>query len=87
MCFSYFKCMFHVFYTDVAKVDQDAAYIAKVLHVCCMCFYFDVTYISHICCKYFIWMLRMFAMVFKCLSGVFTSISDASFKCFIVGIS
>jgi hypothetical protein len=57
-------------HTNVAKVDQDAAYIAKVLHVCCKCFYYDVAYVSHICCKYFIWMLRMFAMVFKCLSGV-----------------
>jgi hypothetical protein len=31
-----------------------------------VCFYRDVAYVLHICCKYFIWMLRMFAMVFKC---------------------
>jgi hypothetical protein len=37
-----------------------------------------VTYISHICCKYFIWMLRMMVMV----SSVFVSILDARFKCF-----
>ena len=30
-----FRCMFQVFYTDVAKVDQDVAYVAMVVHVCC----------------------------------------------------
>jgi hypothetical protein len=34
-------------------------------------------------CKCFIWMLHMFAMVFKCFSSIFTSISDTCFKCFI----
>jgi hypothetical protein len=36
------------------------------LDVCCKCVYLDVAYVSHICCKCFTWMLRMFAMVFKC---------------------
>jgi hypothetical protein len=31
----------------------------------------------------FIWMLHMFAMVFKCFSVVFASVSGACFKCFI----
>jgi hypothetical protein len=34
--------------------------------VCCKCVYMDVTYLSHICCKRFICMLRIFAIVFKC---------------------
>jgi hypothetical protein len=56
-----------VFYTDVAKVDRDIAYVAIVVHVCCKllfpmfhlffldvcckCFYLDVPYVSHICYK------------------------------------
>jgi hypothetical protein len=36
----------------------------------------------HICCKCFTWMLRIFAMVFKCFSCGFASVSDACFKCF-----
>jgi hypothetical protein len=42
-CFSYFRwCMLQVFYTDVAKVDRDIAYVAMVIHVCCICFYLYV---------------------------------------------
>jgi hypothetical protein len=33
--FSCFRCIFQVFYTDVAKVDRDVAYVAMVVHVCC----------------------------------------------------
>jgi hypothetical protein len=33
---------------------------------CCKSVYLDVAYVSHISCKYFIWILRMFVMVFKC---------------------
>jgi hypothetical protein len=36
------------------------------LDVCCKCVYVDIAYVLHICCKCFIWILRMFAMVFKC---------------------
>jgi hypothetical protein len=43
--------------------------------VCCKCVYLDVGYISRICCKYFIWILRMFAIVFKCFSGVSSVLS------------
>jgi hypothetical protein len=48
-----------VFHTDVAKVDQDVVYIAMV------------AYVSHICCKCFIWMLRMFCNDFQVFSDVF----------------
>jgi hypothetical protein len=80
-CFSCFRCMFRVFRTNVAKVHQDVAYVAMIVHVCCKrlspvfhlcfsdvcckCVYLDVPYVSHICCKYFIWMLCLFAMVLK----------------------
>jgi len=67
-CFRYFRGMFQVFHTDVAKVDRDVPYVAMVVHVCCkrlsQCFscfsdvcckfvYLDVAYVSHICCKCF----------------------------------
>jgi hypothetical protein len=65
--------MLQVFYTNVAKVDRDVAYVAMVVHVficfldlCCKCVYLDVAYVPHICYKCFICMLRMFAMVFRC---------------------
>jgi hypothetical protein len=37
----------------------------------------------HMCCKCFIWMLHMFAMIFICFLDVFASVSDTCFKCFI----
>ena len=50
------------------------------IHACCKhMFQVFHTYV----CKCFIMMLYMFAMVFKCFSGVFASVSDACFKCFI----
>jgi hypothetical protein len=55
-----------VFEMDVIKLDQDVAYVAMVVHVCCKCLfpmfhlyfsnvccksvYLDVAYVSHICC-------------------------------------
>jgi hypothetical protein len=73
-----------MFHMDVAKVDQDVAHVAMAVHVCCKrlfqmfhlfffdvcckCVYFDVPYVSHICCKCFIWMLHVFCNgFFKCL--------------------
>ena len=79
MCFT---PMLQVFHTDVEKVDRDVHMLQWFIHVCfkclfpmfhllfsdlcCKCVYLDVAYFSHMCCKCFIWMLRMFAMVFKC---------------------
>jgi energy-converting hydrogenase Eha subunit C len=34
-------------------------------------FYLDVAYVSHICCKCFIWILHMFCNDLKCFPGVF----------------
>jgi hypothetical protein len=57
-----------VFRMDVAKVDQDVAYVAMAIHECCkslfqmfhpflrrmlQAFYLDVAYVSRICCKVF----------------------------------
>jgi hypothetical protein len=87
VCFEflrYFRGMLQAFQMDVAKVDQDVAYVTMVVHVCCkgmlpmfhLCFsnacckwvYLDVAYVSRMC---LIWMLRMVAMFFKCFQVVF----------------
>jgi hypothetical protein len=47
--------------------------------VCCNCVYLNVAYVSHICCKCFIWML----CVCNDFQVIFASVSDACFKCFI----
>ena len=54
------------------------AYVLNVscvfLDVCYKCVYLDVAYVSYICCKCFIWMLRMFTMVssvFQCFCKCF----------------
>jgi hypothetical protein len=57
--------MFHVFCTDVAKVDRDVAYVTMVVHVCCKCLFpmfnlFVQTYVASV----FVWMLHMFFNVF-----------------------
>jgi hypothetical protein len=70
-----------VFHSDVAKVDRVVAYVAMVVQrmlqvcipnvspifsdICYKCIYLEVIYVADICCKYFIWMLRMFTMVFQ----------------------
>jgi hypothetical protein len=41
-------------------------------------FHLNVAYVLHVYCNYFIWMLHIFAMIFKC----FVSVSDACCKCF-----
>jgi hypothetical protein len=91
--------MLQIFHIDVAKVDRDVAYVVMVVHVCCnllfpmfhlffsdvcsKCVWLDVAYVSHIYCKYFIWMLHMFHNGFKCFLYVFASVLDAFFKGFI----
>ena len=63
----------------VAKLDRGVAMASIFSYVCCKCVYLHVAYVSHICYKCFIWMLRLFAMIFKC----FLSVSDICFKCLI----
>ena len=56
-----FRGMLQVFQMDVAKIDQDVAYVAMVVHLCCkgllpmfhLCFW-------GVCYKCVIWMLHMF---------------------------
>ena len=41
-----------MFHTDVAKVDQDVAYVAIVVHVCCkLMFSMFHLFFSDVCCK------------------------------------
>ena len=64
-----------MFYLDVAKVDLDVAYTWMLQSY--------VSGVSYVCCSCFIWMLHMFALVFKYFSGVLASVLGACFKCFI----
>jgi hypothetical protein len=85
-----------MFYTDVAKVDQDVVYVAMVVHICCK----SMSPMFHLffkrmlqaclfeCCicfhtyvaSVFIWMLCMFCNGFQVF---FTNVSDTCFKYFI----
>jgi hypothetical protein len=76
-----------VFHMDVAKIDQDVAHIAMVVHVCykrpfqmfylpfsdvcCKYVYFDVAYVSHICCKFYLDVLYVLQCPFPVFSRVF----------------
>jgi hypothetical protein len=69
-CFRCFRGVLQLFHTDVAKVDQDVAYVAmtytRMLQGCVLnvssifqkhiasVFILDVAYVSRICCKCFI---------------------------------
>jgi hypothetical protein len=80
------KCMFHLFQTNIASVlsrcckskSRYCIYM-HVASICFKCFQVFHTY----ACKCFIWTLHMFAMIFKCFSGVFASVLDTYFKYFI----
>jgi hypothetical protein len=81
ICFRCFRGMLQVFQMDVAKVDQDIAYVARLyMYVAKDCYQcFICVFLTHVA-SVFIWMLhmfhtyvacfmrmlRMFAMVFKC---------------------
>jgi hypothetical protein len=61
------------------KVDLDIAYTSMLQEYVFKCFQMFNTYV----CKCFVWMLHIFALVFKCFSAIFASVSDVCFKCFI----
>ena len=82
----------------VAKVDRDIAYVAMVVHVCCKLLFpmFHLFFQSTlqvcllVCCICFTHMLQVFYLDvayvfqwFQVFSGVFASVSDTCFKCFI----
>ena len=76
-----------MFYMDIAKVDRNVAYVAMVVHVCCMLLFsmfnlFFQTYVANVfiwilhmfqtyVASVFIWMLRMFYNDFSCVFGCF----------------
>jgi hypothetical protein len=67
--------MLLVFVLDVAKVDLDVAY------TCMLQAY--VSSVLHVCLQVFHLVLHIFVMIFKYFSGIFASVSDVCFKCFI----
>jgi hypothetical protein len=85
------NAVFEVFHTDVAKLDRDIAYVAIIVHLCCKClfpvFYLFFRHMLHMFHTYVSSILSgryvMFAIVLKCFSGVFASVSETCFKCFI----
>jgi hypothetical protein len=89
-----------VFHANVAKVDQDVAHVAIVVHICCKlmfppfhlffpdvrckCVYLDVAYVSHIYCKCFIYMLHMFHIYIVNVLSTCCICFTMAFKCFYV---
>jgi hypothetical protein len=90
---SYVSKLLKVFHMDAVKVDRDVTYVARSVpnvlsafsDVCCKYVYLDVAYVSHICYKCFICMLRMFIMVYRCFQ-VFVQIFQTHVSCFILGV-
>jgi hypothetical protein len=78
--------MLQLFQRHAASVCFECFRCFKVCFICVfrthVASYLDVAYVSHIRCMCFIGCLCMVAMVFKCFSGVFSSVSKACFKCF-----
>ena len=81
---------------NVAKVDQDVAYVAMVVHVRCKCMspMFHLFFQTMLqvflfrCCVCFTYMfanvlVRMLHMFCNVFLSVFGSVLDAYFKCFI----
>jgi hypothetical protein len=50
--------MLQVFYKDVIKVDQDVAYVAMGYTRMFQVYVLNVSFVSDICYKCFIWMLQ-----------------------------
>jgi len=74
-----FRCMLQVFLSRCCKSRSGCYICLHFVNICFKCFQVLHTYV----CKCFIWMLHMFAMVFKIFLGIFASVSNACFKCFI----
>jgi hypothetical protein len=81
----FYRYVASVSYGVIAKLDRDVADATMLILVCCKllfpmfhlffsnisckCIYLDVAYVSHICCKCFIWMCYVYNG-FKCFSDV-----------------
>ena len=86
-------------HTDVAKVDWDVAFVVMVCTRMLQASVTNVSSVFQMyAASVFIWMLHIFhtyvasvlseccvcfTMVLRCFSGVFESVLDACFKCFI----
>jgi len=84
-----FKCMFqmfHLFQTNVASVlygcCKSRSRCCIYMHVASLCFKCFKVFHTYVC-KRFIWMLHIFAIVFKYFSSVFVGVLDVCFRCFI----
>jgi len=67
VCFMRFRCMLHMFHLDVAKVDL-VLYMLQV-------YVLNVSAISNVCCKCFIWILPM-------LQWLYMYVTNVCSKCF-----
>jgi hypothetical protein len=97
VCFNCFIGILQVFHMDVAKLDQDVAYVAMVVHVCCKHLFktFHLFFRRMLlvglsgCCICFIHMLQVFnldiAYILDFLSVLrcFCKFSYACYICFI----
>jgi hypothetical protein len=85
VCFRCMFQMFHLFQTNVAGVlsgcCKSRSWCYIYMHIASICFKCFEVFHMYVC-KCFIWMLHVFAMILKCFSVTFASVSDA-FKCFI----
>jgi hypothetical protein len=70
------KRMFRVF--QMFEMYVSSMFSGRMLK----CVYLDAIYVSHIRCMYFIWMLRIVAMIFKYVSGIFLMFPKHVFDCF-----
>jgi hypothetical protein len=64
VCFKCFRCfrgMLQLFHIDVAKVYQNVAYVAMVVHVCCKLLFPKLLYLFFQTCvaSVFIWVLHI----------------------------
>ena len=67
--FQMFLEMLQVFYTDVAKVDRDVAYVKMVLHICCKLLFPMFHLFFQTCVAIvFIWVLHIFHTYVECVS-------------------
>ena len=58
VCFMRFRCMLHMFYLDVVKVELDCICCSVYTHM--LQVYVQIFQLfSNVCCKLFIWMLHM----------------------------
>jgi hypothetical protein len=76
------QSMFQVYVVNVSSVSN---VLCESRFGCCIYKHVASVFFKwfQMFCKCFIWTLRIFVMIFKCLSSIFVSVSDAYFKCFI----